>query len=80
MGHEEDERTYHIFYQLLAAPQDVKAGIWDGLMGATTESFRYVGGGNGDAGSDTLIEGRTDGEKWESTVDALKRLGSLAIS
>jgi len=77
VGHEEAERTYHIFYQLLAAPQDVKAGIWDGLMGATTESFRYVGGGsgNGDAGADTLIEGRTDGEKWENTVDALETIG-----
>merc|ERR1712232_1050546 len=29
--HQDSERTYHIFYQLLAAPEELKIAIWDGL-------------------------------------------------
>jgi myosin-5 len=70
VGHEESERTYHIFYQLLAAPQSVKSVIWDGLLNTTNSSFKFVGD------TDTLkIENKTDGEKWQNTVDALSLIG-----
>ena len=32
VSHEMNERTYHIFYQLLAAPESTKANIWDGIV------------------------------------------------
>jgi myosin-5 len=67
VGHEPNERTYHIFYQLLAAEN--KSDFWEGLRGKTNESFRYVGS------TDTLhIEGRTDAERWDRTIKALNLL------
>ena len=70
VGHEDTERTYHIFYQILSAPDNMKAEIWDGLIGQSFSSFKYVGD------TDTLrIEGRTDGESWKRTVDALEVVG-----
>jgi Myosin head (motor domain) len=42
--HGPNEHTYHIFYQLLAAPQDPKLQIWEeGLANTAYESFKYVG-------------------------------------
>lgn len=41
--HSAQERTYHIFYQLLAADEERKAQIWSGLAGKTVSDFRYVG-------------------------------------
>ena len=70
VGHEEEERTYHIFYQLLAAPNEEKAEIWDGLVGTDNESFAYVGH------TDTqVIEGSTDAQRWQETVEALAIVG-----
>ena len=70
VGHEPSERTYHIFYQLLSAPDEMKSNIWSGLIGKSFNSFKYVGD------TDTLvIEKKTDGEKWISTVDALSLIG-----
>ena len=67
VGHEAaSERTYHIFYQLLAASEEEKVEIWDGLRGSTNSSFRYVG-----ETDTTMIEKMTDGERWGNTVDAL---------
>lgn len=66
-GHESAERTYHVFYQILAAPNDQKKGIWSGLDGTTFDSFKYVGN------TDTLkIEKRTDAEWFEGTVETLE--------
>lgn len=71
VGHEEeDERTYHIFYQLLAAPEETKRDIWEGLADTDQESFTYVGW------SDTeTIEGKTDAERFELTKQALQLVG-----
>ncbi|VEU34937.1 unnamed protein product [Pseudo-nitzschia multistriata] len=68
--HDSAERTYHVFYQLVAAPDSQKAGFWSGLKGTTNESFRYIG----TACTDT-IEGMKDGEHWKRTVDILEQIG-----
>ena len=70
VSHEPDERTYHVFYQLIAAPDDEKGDIWDGLVGTDNDSFSYVG-----YTETTVIEGSTDAEKWKETVDALAIVG-----
>jgi len=70
VGHEEEERAYHVFYQLLAAPEDVKKELWEGLEGTDNESFAYVGWTDTDT-----IEGKTDAERFQLTVDALALVG-----
>jgi myosin V len=64
--HDTEERTYHIFYQLISAPDSDKARFWSGLKGTNFDSFRYVG--------DTRtksIEGLTDAQHYEQTVKTL---------
>lgn len=69
-SHEEGERTYHIFYQILAASKQQKQEIWSGLANTDNESFTYVGY------TDTQhIEGLTDGERFQHTRDALSLIG-----
>merc|ERR1740139_873847 len=70
VSHDNSERTYHIFYQILAATQEEKKIIWCGMEKTNNCSFKYVG--------DTktvLIEGLTDGQKWDQTVSALALIG-----
>ena len=70
VSHEEDERSYHIFYQLLAANEDLKKEFWTGLIGTDNESFAYVGY------TDTeRIEGKLDAERFQLTLDALAIVG-----
>jgi len=70
VSHVPEERSYHIFYQLLAAPKIVRKNFWEGLGSKSFSSFNYVGE------TDTKsIEGKTDGEHWERTVDALATIG-----
>lgn len=68
--HEEEERTYHIFYQLLAAPEERKVSFWDGLKDTDSESFSYVGYTDTDS-----IEGISDAERFEQTVQSLALVG-----
>ena len=68
--HEPTERSYHIFYQLLSAPDTMKADIWDGLCGSNCSSFRYIG-----ETESNIIEGKSDQERWKETVDALSLIG-----
>nr|ACS35543.1 myosin G [Phaeodactylum tricornutum] len=68
--HEEEERTYHIFYQLLAAEEDVKTKIWGGLADTDNESFSYVGFTDTDT-----IEGNSDAERFQHTIDSLALIG-----
>jgi myosin-5 len=70
VGHNRDERTFHVFYQLLAAPEDVKRKIWNGLKDTTNESFAYVGYTDTDK-----IEGMTDSNRFKETIQALETVG-----
>ena len=66
-GHEGAERTYHVFYQILAAPDAQKTSFWSGLAGTNFDSFKYVGN------TDTLkIEKRTDAQWFEGTCETLE--------
>jgi len=69
-GHDEEERTYHIFYQLLAAPDSEKARYWPFLKGKQNKDFKYVGHTN-----TTKIEGMSDAEHYQKTVDTLALIG-----
>uniref|UniRef100_A0A7S4HQR0 Myosin motor domain-containing protein n=2 Tax=Odontella aurita TaxID=265563 RepID=A0A7S4HQR0_9STRA len=66
--HDEGERSYHFFYQLLAAPNEDKKQYWDGLDGASEDSFRYIGASG-------TIENQSDVEDWEETKVALDLFG-----
>ena len=70
VDHAVEERNYHIFYQLLAAPEAEKIGIWDALAGTTNENFLYLGSSNV-----TSIEGKSDKDAWKQTRDTLKVFG-----
>lgn len=70
------ERTFHIFYQLLAAPDAFKQVIWkDGLVGADNESFDYVGW----TPTDT-IEGISDADRFQLTLQSLQLMGVTGTS
>ena len=68
--HDTAERTYHIFYQLIAAPDAEKCKFWSGLKGTNNDSFKYVGHTDR-----TKIEGMTDGQHFEHTVNTLAMVG-----
>jgi len=66
-GHTDPERTYHIFYQIIAAPEDQKKSFWSGLAGTTFDSFKYVG-----KTETSQIEKRTDAQWFEDTCSTLE--------
>jgi myosin-5 len=68
--HDTEERTYHIFYQLIAAPDEDKMVFWKKMKGTNNESFAYIG----KPPTDT-IEGKTDGEHWKKTIEILATIG-----
>ena len=70
VSHDSEERTFHIFYQLLAASDEDKTKIWSGLKGTNNESFKYVG-----PTTTNTIEGVTDGDQFQHTLDVLKVVG-----
>jgi len=70
VNHEPEERTYHIFYQLLEAPKSFKSALWKGFENQDMLSFKYVG-----HTKTTRIEGKTDGEHFEKTIKAMSMLG-----
>jgi myosin V len=65
-GHSDKERTYHIFYQLLAAPDSDKASYWPKLKGKNNKDFKYIGHTD-----TTKIEGMTDAQHYDHTVKTL---------
>jgi myosin V len=70
ISHVPEERTFHIFYQLLAADEKTKAAFWPLLRNKTNTSFKYVGHTN-----TTVIEGTSDADKFQETLDALALVG-----
>lgn len=68
--HDQAERTFHIFYQLLAAPNSVKSKFWKRLENSTYASFAYVG--DTDMKS---IEGVPDRDRFKMTLDSLAIIG-----
>jgi myosin-5 len=63
VDHDPEERTFHIFYQLLAAPDSEKRKFWKGLRGTTNESFSYIGYTETDK-----IEGCSDANRFRETL------------
>lgn len=70
VSHEEEERTYHIFYQLLAADDAIKTQFWSGLENTDNESFSFVGFTETES-----IEGQTDAERFKHTCNSLALIG-----
>lgn len=68
-AHDEEERTFHIFYQLLAADDASKAKIWPRLSSSDNGSFKYVG-----HTKTTKIEGKTDAQHFADTVKVLEEI------
>ena len=67
----EGERTFHIFYQLLGAPEAEKERIWkEGLVGFDTSDFAYLRNVSPDS-----IDGLASGDNWSETVEALSMFG-----
>ncbi|CAM9987258.1 unnamed protein product, partial [Ectocarpus sp. 8 AP-2014] len=71
VGHEPGERAYHVFYQILAAPEEAKARL--GLAGKLALDFRYLTADGKEA--DSVIEGRTDAQRYDMTTAALGLIG-----
>lgn len=65
-----DERTFHIFYQLMKAPKEERERIWKGLGGKTVESFKCVGTVNGQ-------DEYTNRLAWKNTISALNTIGKF---
>ena len=64
------ERTYHIFYQLIGAPDEEKRRIWaDGLAKANASDFLYL------SSSAENIDGLASGKNWGETVKSLAVFG-----
>jgi len=69
VSHDESERTYHIFYQIVGAKDEDKVKIWPGLKGTTNTSFKYVGHTD-----TTTYEGKSDGEHYYLTCEGLAKV------
>lgn len=75
VGHSPEERTFHIFYQLLSASDEQKCLFWEGLHKTTNESFKYVGRTRTDT-----IEGVHDADRFQMTLEALELVGVSGTS
>ncbi len=64
-----DERTFHIFYQLMQAPEEEKERIWPGLLGKNGSFFKYIGDGG-------VLDEYTNVEAWKNTISALNTIGT----
>lgn len=68
--HGEGERSYHVFYQIIAAPDSEKSRFWEKLKGKSNKDFKYIGE------CDPLkVDGMTDAQWYQQTVDVLAMVG-----
>jgi myosin-5 len=68
--HDPTERVYHVFYQLLAAPEDKKLEIWSGLKDTSSETFCYTSNS-----PHVKIDGMEDGDHFAHVRTALEVVG-----
>lgn len=71
VGHDKNssyERNFHIFYQLMEAPELDRVKIWKGLAGKSASNFRYVG-------ENQNTDEFTNDAAWKNTIAALHTLG-----
>lgn len=66
------ERSYHIFYQMLGASPEQRSSFGLGNTEHTRDTMRYTRLG---ASQTYKIEGKTDGEMLQVTIDALALVG-----
>lgn len=73
VSHSKGERNYHIFYQLMRAPNEMKRNIWNDLEDTDLESFLYLGDNNeyNLLGGGRGAAGCVDEEEWPQTLEAL---------
>jgi myosin heavy subunit len=65
VSHSPGERTYHIFYQLLAAPQEFKEELWPSFADCEAKDFVYLA-------QSGEISGHSDAALWTATQESLK--------
>mmetsp|Transcript_7318 Transcript_7318/g.15200 ORF Transcript_7318/g.15200 Transcript_7318/m.15200 type:complete len:1329 (+) Transcript_7318:244-4230(+) len=70
LNNDRKERNFHIFYQLLAADDQFKMSIWEGLKDSDCRSFKYIG-----ACDRNIINGKTDSDHLKDTIRALTTIG-----
>jgi len=70
LNNDRKERNFHIFYQLLAADDQFKMSIWEGLKDSDCRSFKYIG-----ACDRNKINGKTDSDHLKDTIRALTTIG-----
>jgi myosin-5 len=68
--HKDSERNFHIFYQLLDSPDNVKGQFWNELCGKTAASYNYIGNS-----ATTSIEGKSDADHFKCTIKSLAMVG-----
>ena len=68
VGHDETEGAYHIFYQILNSPDDVKKDLYPKLAGSACEDYKFIGKLN----HVRKIDGMSDAENFQETLKALK--------
>mmetsp|Transcript_22112 Transcript_22112/g.44341 ORF Transcript_22112/g.44341 Transcript_22112/m.44341 type:complete len:1202 (-) Transcript_22112:127-3732(-) len=64
------ERNYHIFYRLLAADNQFKRSIWEGLVDTDKNSFQYIG-----AHGKPEVDDKPDSDHLQDTIDAMTTMG-----
>jgi myosin-5 len=64
VSHAQGERTYHVFYQLLAAPSEFKQELWPSFADRTSQDFLYTAG--------EKTSNSEDSKLWNETKEALE--------
>ncbi|CAB9501494.1 Unconventional myosin [Seminavis robusta] len=70
VSHAVGERSFHIFYQLLAAPEDFRRALWPSFASRKPTDFSYLA-----QFGECNLENLGDANQWKSTVNALRTFG-----
>ena len=63
------ERNFHIFYQLLCAPEDFRRDMWPFFAACKVEDFKFLANSMGSSNRDDI---RRDTASWTQTLQALE--------